>query len=288
MRNRSHLPTFFDADVRPSQLDNLTGQPSPLEVWNITYLHFHALLELGVCMEGEGTCIVQGVSQPFCAGDVQIIFPFQRHLSRSEGGRHSLWHWISINPLQLMSRWPAPDLARLERLLNTRMGLCGIIDRQAHPLAAELIRRVTLPGPRDVRLSSLHALIEVLAQESEGLPPLDLRPEQSFERLQPALMRVKCALDDGYSPALDELCAESCMSPASLRRSFHQLLGLSPQQYIQTCQMRRAQQLLLTTDESITQIALAVGYQDASGFNRLFLRTFGMPPRAYRGASAQP
>ena len=40
--------------------------------------------------------------------------------------------------------------------------------------------------------------------------------------------------------------------------------------------------MLLLSDESITQIALAVGYQDVSGFNRQFLNAFGVPPREYR------
>ena len=53
--------------------------------------------------------------------------------------------------------------------------------------------------------------------------------------------------------------------------------------------MRKAQHLLIT-GMSITEIALTVGYQDVSGFNRQFLKTFGMPPREYRaqtGAGAE-
>lgn len=46
--------------------------------------------------------------------------------------------------------------------------------------------------------------------------------------------------------------------------------------------MKKAQRLLLLTDTSIAQIAQDVGYQDVSGFNRQFLRAFGLPPREYR------
>lgn len=284
MRNRSYLPSFFDA-APESRLTNLTGEAHPLEVLDVTYLHFHSLLELGVCVSGRGTCVVEETEYPFEAGDVQIIFPFQRHLSRSEGNEKSLWYWLSINPLQLLAGWNAPDLPRLERLLYTGMGLCGIIDRNRYPLIAQLIRRITLPGETQVRLSCLHALIELLSDESRTLPHLELRPERAFVRLEPALRCVQDTLREGHAPEVEDLCRACRMSPAAVRRQFHQVLGQSPCEYIQTCQMRRAQQLLLLTDEPITQIALSVGYQDVSGFNRQFLRHCGMPPRAWRAGN---
>ena len=271
MRNRSFLPSFFDA-APESRLTNLTGEPHPLEVLDVTYLHFHSLLELGVCTSGRGTCVVEEREYPFQAGDVQIIFPFQRHLSRSEGDEKSLWYWLSLNPLQLLGSWAAPDLPRLEKLLYTGMGLCGIIDRSRYPLIAQLIRHVAL-------------LIELLADESRSLPHLELRPERAFVRLEPALRCVQDALREGRAPEVDDLCRACRMSPAAVRRQFHQVLGQSPREYIQTCQLRRAQQLLLLTDEPITQIALSVGYQDVSGFNRQFLKHCGMPPRAFRACN---
>ena len=75
------------------------------------------------------------------------------------------------------------------------------------------------------------------------------------------------------------LCA---MPPASFRRAFHRVMGQSPRQYVQACQVRRAQHLLLNTNLGVTDIALSVGYQDASGFNRLFLHQCGLTPREYR------
>ena len=90
------------------------------------------------------------------------------------------------------------------------------------------------------------------------------------------------ALENGTAAEVAALSDACGMSPAAFRRSFHQAMGQSPQQYVQICQMRKAQQLLLLTDLPVTDVALAVGYQDVSGFNRRFLKTFGMPPRRYR------
>ena len=164
MRNRSFLtlPSFY-VHAEPSRLDERSAEAGPLEIFDITYLHFHSVLELGVCASGRGACVVEGENMPFAEGDVQIIFPFQRHLSRSEGGEYSRWIWTSFNPLQLLSSWGAPELPRLEKLLYTRMSLCGIISRSAHPLIAELIRSVALPGDSRAR--------PACARSSRSSPP---------------------------------------------------------------------------------------------------------------------
>ena len=279
MPNRSFLPSFFGG-VSLATLENVSAAPLPLEVLEITFLHFHSAMELGVCVSGRGTCLVEDVEYPFEAGDVQIIFPFQRHLSRSEGSEHSQWYWLNLDPVGLLGG--LADLPRLEKLLYTQMGLCGIIDRRRYPLAAELIARVVLPGPKALRCACLHALIEELAAQSATLSHLQLRPGHAFIRLEPALTLVQQALENGTAAEVAALSDACGMSPAAFRRSFHQAMGQSPQQYVQICQMRKAQQLLLLTDLPVTDVALAVGYQDVSGFNRRFLKTFGMPPRRYR------
>ena len=283
MPNRSYaeLPSFYVyAEAR--QLDARRATPYPLEVYDITYMHFHSALELGVCMSGKGTCIVEGREYAFCEGDVQVIFPFQRHLSRSEGGGYSQWIWTYVNPLKQLGEWGVPDMPRLERLLYTHMALCGIIDRARHPLAAELVRRVTLPGEASARLACLHALIEELAAESAGLEALTLRPEHAFVRLEPALRHVQQALDSGSAPAVSGMARACAMSPATLRREFVRVMGRSPRRYIQSCQLQKAGRLLLMSGEAITQIAQEVGYQDVSGFNRAFMSAFGITPREYR------
>lgn len=283
MPNRSIFP--LPSVYAPAPMTEMTAEERPahaLDIFDITFLHFHSTLELGFCASGRGKCLADGKEYSFSAGDVQIIFPFQNHLNRSEGPESSRWYWLNTDPIRQLGEWGAPGLAHLKMLLETRMGLCGILDRARYPFPAELIRRIVLPGEKDRRFACLYTLIEELAEASCGLPLLSLRPGRQFTRLEPALECVRRALERGEIPSVSAM-AESCaLSPAPFRRAFHQALGQSPRQYIQACQLRKAQQLLLLTDLSITQIALAVGYQDVSGFNRQFLSAFGMPPRAYR------
>ena len=260
-------------------------EPYDLKIFDITQLHFHSNLELGYCFSGRGSCIVEDREFSYAAGDAQVIFPFQRHLNRSDESERSRWIWMNLDPLMLLSAWGAPDLARLERLLDSRMGLYGVISREQYPLIAELIARLIQVKDEKRRLSCLCTLIEELAGESQDLPPLQLRSGHKFDRLSPAMEIVEQKLSQGELPLVSQMAEACALSPAPFRRAFHQVMGQSPQQYIHTSQMKKAQQLLLLTDTPVTQIAFSVGYQDVSGFNRQFLRTFGISPREYRKQS---
>lgn len=281
MRNRSctDLPSYY-APSPGAWLKN--DRPYPLEVYDITSLHFHDTLELGVCSEGQGVCRVEDREYPFCEGDVQVIFPFQNHLSRSEGGRQSKWYWVNLDSLDVLGTWGAPELGLLEQMLREKMGLCGILDRKKYPFLCELVRHVVLPGEETRRLVSLYALIVELAKVSSDLPKLSLSPARHFSRLLPAIEQMQSRLEEDLStgvPAMAEACGLSC---AQFRRDFLATMGCSPQQYTLNCRMQKAQRLLLLTDRKITDIALAVGYQDASGFNRCFREHFGVSPRQLR------
>ena len=216
MRNRSctDLPSYY-APSPGAWLKN--DRPYPLEVYDITSLHFHDTLELGVCSECQGVCRVEDREYPFCEGDVQVIFPFQNHLSRSEGGRQSKWYWVNLDPLDVLGTWGAPELGRLEQMLREKMGLCGILDRKKYPFLCELVRHVVLPGEETRRLVSLYALIVELAKVSSDLPKLSLSPARHFSRLLPAIEQMQSRLEEDLSTGVPadgrSLRAELCAIP---------------------------------------------------------------------------
>lgn len=283
MPNRSFtaLPCRF-SNSTPSDLTSPVEPSYLLNIFEITFLHFHTYMEIGLCLSGRGTCIVEKQEFPYEEGDIQIIFPYQKHLSRSEGSESSRWLWLMVDPPALLKALGESAANRAEKLLQEQMGLYGIIDRNSYPLICSLAKTVAQPSGRMRRIAALASLLEELAAASESLPAVSVQADRRIQRLEPALEKLQNELQSGVSPSVEALARECALSPAAFRRLFHEEMGMSPQDYVTHCRVMRAQQLLLQTDASVAEISQLVGFQDASGLNRQFSKLFGRSPREIR------
>jgi CheY-like chemotaxis protein len=63
---------------------------------------------------------------------------------------------------------------------------------------------------------------------------------------------------------------------------FRQELGTTPIEYLQRYRVNQAKRLLKDSERTITEIALDVGFSDSGYFSRIFRRTTGMSPEAFR------
>src|SRR5437763_10325964 len=79
-----------------------------------------------------------------------------------------------------------------------------------------------------------------------------------------------------------EITALVGLSRSRADNLFRAELGQSPMQYLQELRLKKACQLLETTDMKITQVGSAVGYQDHSHFFRNFKKQFGVTPYEHR------
>lgn len=77
--------------------------------------------------------------------------------------------------------------------------------------------------------------------------------------------------------------AEQCsISPSQLYRCFMKELGLSPHQYIEKLKMEKAVEFIKNTDMPYKEIAYLLGYEYESHFFKVFKRTLGTGPSAFR------
>lgn len=81
---------------------------------------------------------------------------------------------------------------------------------------------------------------------------------------------------------LNEIAAYVGLSEQHLIRSFRKEIGITPIEYLKRYRIKQAKTLLEEGNESITKIALEVGFSDSGYFARVFRRETGMSPSAYR------
>ena len=68
---------------------------------------------------------------------------------------------------------------------------------------------------------------------------------------------------------------------------FRQAFGTTITAFITQHRLTHAQRLLVTTSDSILDVALSAGFQSLSRFNEAFKKACGCSPREYRKAHAK-
>ncbi|HPF50063.1 MAG TPA: ATP-binding protein [Draconibacterium sp.] len=107
--------------------------------------------------------------------------------------------------------------------------------------------------------------------------PVILKEDKFFERLNESINRNLS--DENYD--IHQLCEDMAMSKSQLYRKFRALTNDSAARYIRRQRMKRAKELLQTTDMNITEVGYEVGMKSLSTFSQLFKDEFGESPREF-------
>ena len=86
--------------------------------------------------------------------------------------------------------------------------------------------------------------------------------------------------------SLDSLAERAALSKTAFAESFRRMVGVTPMSYVVSWRMHKARALIGRSEKSIQAIALEVGYDSESAFNRVFKEHFGAPPGRFRRALA--
>jgi transcriptional regulator GlxA family with amidase domain len=193
-------------------------------------------------------------------------------------GRRATTHWLVAG--ELARRHPEievdPSVLFVdEGNLLTSAGATAGID-----LCLHLVRR-----DFGAAVAANTARIAVVALEREGgqaqfivHPP----PPSDGESLAPLLSWIEQNL--GRDLSLLALGRRAAMSTRTLSRRFREQIGTTPAQWIGRARVRRAQQLLETTDHAVDRVASLSGFHSATTLRVQFQHVVGTSPKAYRRA----
>ena len=248
-------------------------------------LHVHpGIVEILLCRRGRGVTIDCGHSvYPFPAGTVMVMQPEVPHVLRPYPKNLSTsWVWFRLPRRgETLPGFSAAEtrwlVARLRALPATFPATNDMVQsfRRIWRLWREVPRKA-----RERRLVMREALMRLLMDVFEASAK-DHR-ETDDERLAALIaeMRRDCARDW----TLDELATRAAMSVPVLTESTRRLTGLPPHQFLISCRMEKAKELLARTDHSVEFIAGELNIATAQHFATLFKRETGFTPSAWRRA----
>ncbi|MEV4710272.1 helix-turn-helix domain-containing protein [Micromonospora sp. NPDC049374] len=147
------------------------------------------------------------------------------------------------------------------------MDLCLHLVRRDHgPATANVVARRLVVPPH--RAGGQAQFVSTPVPAQDGHPLTELLPWVMHRLDQPL--------------TVEDLARRANLSSRQLARHFRSVTGTTPLQWLLTQRIRRAQELLEGTDDSIDTIASAAGMGTATTLRRHFHRTIGVPPDTYR------
>lgn len=110
------------------------------------------------------------------------------------------------------------------------------------------------------------------------------RQSTSYCVTDPAVLKLVNFINSNYTKDIrvEELVEMVSMSRRSIESKFKREMKMSIYQYVLDCRIDRVAQLLLTTDEPLTEIAVKANIQDYKTLLNLFKKRYGCTPNMYR------
>lgn len=135
---------------------------------------------------------------------------------------------------------------------------------------------------------SLNGLTAALSGWAQELISYCLQIQKQI-MLRP-IREAKLYIDQNYAQhlTLQSISQKVDLSPAYFCTLFKQEVGIAFNPYLAGVRIEQAKKLLASTDLNITAISERVGYQDPRYFSRIFLKTVGVQPTAYRKLHSDP
>lgn len=191
-------------------------------------------------------------------------------------GRSCTTHWMYTD--ELAERFPKanviPEVLYVdEDPIITGAGSAAGLDAALHlyrkefggNVASMVARRMVMPPQRDGgQAQFIRSAV----------------PDCDAETLGPLLTWITEHLDEPMT--VESLARQSAMSARTFARRFREETGTTPHAWITSQRVKRAEELLETTNRSVDQVADDVGFVNAATLRHHFTRARGVSPQRYR------
>lgn len=246
--------------------------------------------------QGEAWVEMGGVRKHLTAGNLYIIPPFTTHTDICKGKFCHYYIHVYEDSTQGSvfeeMRFPfeiTPDTGDLEmfrrlRKLNPLLALPES-NPQSYDNYSTLFQNLSKNRLRSTWYSmETYGMLYVIV--SRFLHYAEPKQIIRDERVKTAVDYIRQHINNRME--IRDLAAKAFLSVDHFIRIFRAETGETPISYIIRQKMERAEQLLVTTDMSVKEVASYLGYDETSYFIRLFRRKTSFTPVEYRKGRAQP
>ncbi len=256
-------------------LSNWRGRVDPMP-----HVHRHNEIELNFIEKGSFTYLLGGTRLEIKSEQLAVFWATIPHRT-IEVAPDTIFSWLTI-PFPLFLAWRLPD-----RLVQQMVkGRCIIAPAEHQALRETFLRwNEDLHSGEEERRKIVLLEVEACLRRLALSFPFEQSSDQStIVQAQSKVERMAECIASHYTEPIriEDVARAVHLHPNYAMNLFSKHYGISISAYITQHRLAHAQRLLLTSDATISAIALEAGFGSVSRFYSAFKATCGYQPGEYR------
>ena len=287
--SKERLPKHYIPTKHTHNAISYDGASISLPNEPINQVHYHSLIEIGICRSGQGLCLFDNTPVAINKGDVIIVAPGVTHYSQTLGTESCMCDFVYVNPQKLVreSRLSLPDCANenIIFLPNVfRKESNNHLEKQLYSILYMLID-TAIEKPKNYIYTTAAYYMLLCLKLGELHPALDGKQTTcciigAKNQLYPAIEYIHTQYSKNITLSmLAKLCF---MSESAFQKKFKNELTISPIHYLNQFRIEIAMEMIDHTDYTFAQIGGMIGYNLPSDFYRHFKSIAGISPSEYK------
>ena len=255
----SELDFFYTKDLSTGEMPNM---------------HYHDHYEIYYLLTGERKHFVGNSIATMQQGDFVAIQPKTPHKTGSYGG----WRILLTFNQDFLSRWLTPQAQKELLRFFERTHIRPEQEKQEEILA--LLNRIEKAGNNEALVFPALMRLFLIFNDSPPVQNENSYPEKILHEAMKYAQK-----NYAYINSLDEVANALFVSKYYLCRLFAKYVEITFNHYLTQIRLKNAAEQLISSNQTISEIALNCGFNTSTYFCQVFRKQFGCTPLTYRKLS---
>ena len=253
-----------------------------------TKLHFHNLMEIGICRYGDGEMWLDEEKRQYESGTITVLPQNFPHVTISAGEEPNFWEYIFLDRKQIVRELYPDNPVYQNEIVETLSKGPLMLNRKQQESLGTIIdvimdeQRIQKTYYRQMVKHYVENLVLEIMRQYSSLDHMgDSQPKQTN------MLQIAAALEyisrNYASPIKAGDLADACsMSETHFRRVFEEYINMSPMDYVNLVRIQKACEMMKKTDDSMDIVAVKCGFTTTSTFNRNFKKFLDTSPYQWK------
>lgn len=250
-------------------------------------LHFHNLMEVGICRYGAGDMFYDEEKYRYYDGMLTVLPENFPHTTISDGDVNNFWEYIFFD-LKAVVEELFPDNSIYQAEVIKAINKTPVLSdsEKEEKLAAIINAIIDEAKEKKTYYQKMISLqLKTLVMELIRRGGVEMEEETPVKGTNMA--QIASALDyinKNYDQPIkvNELAVICSMSETHFRRVFEEYINMSPMDYVNLIRIQRACELMKKTNDSMDMVAMKCGFATTSTFNRNFKKYLDTSPYQWK------